>query len=191
MAELLISLAILGVIATFTIPKIVQNSRNSQNSALAKEVASMMVNAFDQYRKNNTITSSTNVFAALTPYLNYVSVDTTSSMDDHALANANYVCGGSLTCLKTHGGGTLFFDQNQRFDVTNPSNSILFFYDPDSRQTGEFTDSPGKSVCFVLQYNGRITSRALVVAGTPWGTGGQTLLPANHDPSWFSWNSTP
>lgn len=40
LAELLIALAILGVIATFTIPKILTTQQNSKYNAMAKEVAS-------------------------------------------------------------------------------------------------------------------------------------------------------
>lgn len=71
LAELLISLAILGVIATFTIPKILSSQQNGQYNAEAKEVASMISGAYQAYSLNNTVSGSTTL-GALTPYMNYV-----------------------------------------------------------------------------------------------------------------------
>lgn len=102
LAELLIALAILGVFATFTIPKILTAQQNSQKSAAAKEVIAAVSAAYQSY----TYTSGTYggmTFGNITPYLNYVAVDTTSSMDAHVGANANYTCSGRL-CLKMHTG---------------------------------------------------------------------------------------
>ena len=52
LAELLISLAILGVIATFTIPKILTSQQNSQKAAVTKEVIAMISGAFTAYQQN-------------------------------------------------------------------------------------------------------------------------------------------
>ena len=50
LAELLIALAILGVIATFTIPKILDSGSNSQWNAIGKEAAAMVSGAYQSYK---------------------------------------------------------------------------------------------------------------------------------------------
>jgi prepilin-type N-terminal cleavage/methylation domain-containing protein len=47
LAELLIALAILGEIATFTIPKILSSQQNGTNKAKAKEAFSMVSSAYN------------------------------------------------------------------------------------------------------------------------------------------------
>lgn len=49
LAELLIALAILGVIATFTIPKILATQQTQQYNAIAKDDIHMIVGAYQQY----------------------------------------------------------------------------------------------------------------------------------------------
>jgi prepilin-type N-terminal cleavage/methylation domain-containing protein len=44
LAELLIALAILGVIATFSIPKVLQSQQNNQKQAIFKEIISAFIN---------------------------------------------------------------------------------------------------------------------------------------------------
>ena len=50
LAELLIALAILGVIATFTIPKILDSGTDSKRNAIAKEIAATVSGAYQNYK---------------------------------------------------------------------------------------------------------------------------------------------
>jgi prepilin-type N-terminal cleavage/methylation domain-containing protein len=108
LAELLIALAILGVIATFTIPKILTTQQNSKYNAMAKEVASSFAEAYRLYSKSNTVTTATKV-TDLPPYLNYVSVDTSSTADDHYTWPSQPCGNGTFTCLKLHNGGIIWW----------------------------------------------------------------------------------
>lgn len=59
LAELLIALTILGVIATFTIPKILQGQQNAQRKSIVKEtVASFSQIAYEGYLKGELDTSN-------------------------------------------------------------------------------------------------------------------------------------
>lgn len=189
LAELLIALAILGMIATFTIPKILGAQQQSQSNTAAKEAASMIAGAYDNYKKDlGTAVPASTTLDALLPYLNYVSRLTTGTMDDHRPNNFSYDCSSaSITCLKLHSGGVLFWDNTVNFAGTNTTNANNYiFYDPDGIESSNgIADSPGKSVCFVLYYNGRLTSRANTLTGTVSSAG--TYNPGTHDPSWFSW----
>lgn len=71
LAELLISLAILGVIATFTIPKILANQQNSQKKAVFKESISAVSNAVYIYCLNPSIyPNPTALFDYMTSQIN-------------------------------------------------------------------------------------------------------------------------
>jgi len=174
LAELLISLAILGVIATFTIPKILQAQQTSQKTALSKEAASIISGAFQQYQFNNGITSSTKI-SDLTQYMNYVSVDTTSTVDE---GGGFTVSCTAFQCLKLHNGGTLIYKGAESFSGTNTTNGVWFAFDPDG------TANSSLGVSFVITYNGRITScdkitTSIVSSIYTYTTGAST--------SWFQW----
>ena len=189
LAELLVALLILGEIATFTIPKILVSQQNGRSRAAAKEIAAAVSAAYQNYKLNlGTAVPASTSMEVLKPYINYIAVDTTSQLQDHpGASNVIWNCGdGNTTCLKMAAGGTLFWFQGQTFGGTG-NNGMTFYYDPDGVNNGAIVASnPGVSVCFVLYYNGRVTDRNGVSAGTsnsywPLGTG------SGFNPDWFSW----
>ncbi len=177
MAELLISLAILGVIATFTIPKILSTQQNAADSAKVKEAMATLSAAYQAYQQNNTVTAST-TSEALIPYLNYVARDTTSTLDNVPTAGT-FSC-GTQVCLKLHNGSTLGMQPSESLSGTGASNGWWFILDPDSVQ-----NNTKYSIVFFLYYNGRITT-----AGRCSGNVDSSVFsyPCNpvYDPSWFS-----
>jgi prepilin-type N-terminal cleavage/methylation domain-containing protein len=183
LAELLICLVILGVIATFTIPKIITSQVNGQYNASAKEVASMISGAYTSYSRSNTVTSNTSA-GDLTPYMNYVAPDSSTTIDLFQEATTR-ACNGGYSCVKLHNGGMLLW-ASAGFMGTNTTNAVYFYYDPDARVTDGTTNGPGKSVCLWLYYDGRITSYTNLSPGTVYGGGTVGALPTA-DPPWFSW----
>jgi prepilin-type N-terminal cleavage/methylation domain-containing protein len=181
LAELLIALAILGVIAAFTIPKILITQQNAKYNAAAKEVLAMISGAYQQYASSNLITSATSA-GALTQYLNYAAADSSSTIDLYQ-ENTTRACGGGYGCIKLHNGGMLMW-ASAGFMGTNTTNAVYFYFDPDGQVTDGTTNGPGKSVCFWLYTNGRITSYANLSANTVYGGG--TVGPiSTADPPWF------
>lgn len=182
LAELLIALAILGVIATFTIPKVLQTQQDSRWNAMAKEAAGTISSAYAAYVHDNG-SSTLMTPADLKPYLNYVKVDTTTSIDDRQGGNT-FACGTS--CLRLHNGAVLMFGTGASFGGTNSTNAVYFYFDPDGTTDGT-TNGPGKSVIYFLYYNGKLMSYQNIPDGT--ATSGSTY---NHcpgcDPPWFSWD---
>ncbi len=177
LAELLISLAILGVIATFTIPKILNAQQNSQSMAAAKEAMATISSAFQQLQSSGQVTGNTKA-TDLTPYLNYVSVRTTGSIDAHpnwaGTGGGGFnTCNALNPCYLLHNGGTLQLS-NSNFTVNG---YIVFIFDPDNIALGGTADGPSKSVQFYLNSSGRLFSRNYVPG----------LGTTNADPSWFSW----
>lgn len=179
LAELLICLAILGEIATFTIPKIISAQQNTQKNAITKEAFATVSAAFQSYSLNSQLTSSTSILS-LTPYMNYVRVDTTSTIDGSPNDSATYSC-ASRTCLKLHNGSILAFGTVGSFGGTNTTNMQWFLLDPDGSSQGN-----ASSIWGVLYYNGRVTTWG-TMAPNSYDGGGGPYSPGNYDPSWFSW----
>jgi prepilin-type N-terminal cleavage/methylation domain-containing protein len=180
LAELLIALLILGEIATFTIPKILTSQQNNRYNATGKEVAATIAAAYQQALLAGTVTTNTTP-GDLTPYMNYVSVDTTSSVDWQYTGSTTDCT--TVRCLKLHNGGILHYT-SIHFYGTNTTNAIYFYFDPDGTTDGTTTNA-GKAVLFFLYYNGRITSWSNAAANT--SANGATYGPLQVDPPWFKW----
>jgi prepilin-type N-terminal cleavage/methylation domain-containing protein len=184
LAELLIALGILGVIATFTIPKVLMAQQSGRDNAIAKEAAGMLSGAFQAYQQRNSVTANTRTID-LTQYMNYVAVQTSGSVDLNQ-ADSTISCDpGTTMCLKLHSGAVLHMFTIQ-FSGTASTNALFFYLDPDGVEQST-TDGPGKSVVFFLYPNGRLTNYGGVLAGTQSSAGPHNACTAC-DPPWFSWN---
>jgi type II secretory pathway pseudopilin PulG len=187
--ELLIALAILGEMATFTIPKIITSQQNGSYKAKTKEVIAMVSGAYQQVALNSGISASTKT-DDLTPYMNYVKVDTTTIIDTYQTGGTLDCSNSAMGCLLLHNGGMLRWDKNYSFGGTATTNAIWFGFDPDGKNTDGTTNGPGKGISIFVYYNGRICTWANVVTGTSTNGNGSPVvnapLPAN-DPPWFSW----
>jgi len=181
LAELLIALAILGVIATFTIPKVLQASTSGQNTAIAKEAASMVSGAFSAYQLDNAVAAGTTA-GAFTSYMNYVTVDTVTAYTGTFTGDtALQTCTATLACLKLHNGGVLQYDTGESFAGTASTHAMYFNLDPDGNGTrGRIT--------FVQYANGRMTTYQNRSA-TNTAPSGVTLTTQGTDPTYLTnWN---
>jgi prepilin-type N-terminal cleavage/methylation domain-containing protein len=192
LAELLIALAILGVIATFTIPKILQAQQDSKYNAIAKEDAAAMSAAIQTMRYRGLFTDQTSMNTIAT-YINYLKIDSTSVVDDTPSrasgirtdeGGGSFSCGtGNTRCLKMANGSIILYPNSMNFDLGTGANAIWFLVDPD----GTYNQSP--SVLFFVYDNGRVRTWGTVNSNTEVRNDG--LLPFNpnpaEDPSWFSW----
>jgi prepilin-type N-terminal cleavage/methylation domain-containing protein len=185
LAELLIALAILGVIATFTIPKVLQSQQDGKYSAMAKETMASIAGAYDAYRQNNTVTATTTP-GVIVPYMNYVKVDSTGTVIDRTYGSTTYVCSGGSECLVLHNGARLYYGGNDQFKGTASTSAVFYAFDPDGVY-GNTTNGPGKSLVFWLYANGRITTWHNADPATQYNSG--AVGPCSScDPPWFSWN---
>lgn len=193
LAELLISLAILGVIAVFAIPKVLESSRDSKLNAVARESASMLRDAYsfykiESYPEWNLLAVDANTFVNK---MNYVKVDTTTTAAQMQTPPAGEVklddCTATEPCLVLHNGAMLQYDTAQTFSAANPNpnvpsatGAVFFNIDPDGTQgaAGRFT--------VALFYNGRVTSgQAASEEGITYYN--NTITPQNTDPSFFKY----
>lgn len=186
LAELLIALTILGVIATFTIPKVLISQRNEKFKAIGKEAYSVIADAYTIYRSRNTVTSSVGP-KDLTPYMNYVSVDTASTID-HLTGSTSLSCASAgRFCLKLHNGAILRITDFNHFCSTANQQYIFYILDPDGSYSGS-TTGPGKALQIQLYYNGRMNTMANITGSDNTCLSG---VPQNYgteaDPDWFNW----
>jgi prepilin-type N-terminal cleavage/methylation domain-containing protein len=186
LAELLIALGLLGVIATYTIPKVLATQENHRYRAVAKELAAAVSEAYMAYQMKNKPTESTSL-NDLTPYLNYLKVETDSLafVDKNAATPGGFLgCSSAIEhCLRFHNGATLRHDDwGNQFGGTGSTNAVTFIVDPDGDYTGT-----RPSVQFWLYYNGRITTEANKLPNTCVYFSGCSGPTANADPTWFSW----
>lgn len=186
LAELLIALAILGLIATFTIPKVLQNQQNGSYKATSKEAASIVAQAYKLYKLNNTLSAST-TFGDMTNYINYIQLDTTRLIDNkQTTGSISCNTSGGGGCLILHNGGALRYNGSS-FAGTASTNAMEFLFDPNGVYSGT-TDGPDKAVNFFIYFNGRLTTRGNILPNTD-ATGSTYATPEpTMDPPWFSWD---
>lgn len=175
-AELLIVLLILGEIATFTIPKILASQQTARFNAIAKEDLATLAQAH-QLLKLNGLLSSSITSGALTQYMNYISIDTSSQIDDAYGYAGSQSCSAGQPCARLANGSLILFANCTYGGTGANTNVIETFIDPDGRVTnggGGTTD--GKSVRAFIYYSGRTVSWSGVTGGTSsgcfvWGAG--------------------
>jgi prepilin-type N-terminal cleavage/methylation domain-containing protein len=184
LAELLIALAILGELATFTIPKVISAQQQGSYNAAAKEAIATVSQAYQLYQFNNTLSSGTK-FGDMTSYINYVQYDTTRTIDSKQ-TNTSLSCNvGTGGCLILHNGGALRYS-SVTFNGTASTNALELYFDPNGTYGGT-TDGPDKSVDFFLYYNGRITTRGTTEPNTVANNNTYATPDPTLDPPWFSW----
>jgi prepilin-type N-terminal cleavage/methylation domain-containing protein len=187
LAELLIALAILGVIATFTIPKILSAQQSSQFRSVGKEAAAMVSAAYHLLQISRGTDAATTV-DDLTPYLNYVAVDTTSVIDNDFISTTKSCAGAGVVCLRLHSGAMLRYQQGANFGGTSTLDALWFAVDPDGRvTTSGAAGTPGKEQDFILYFNGSIRDCKNALAGTSYYYTGECPDPSR-EADWFDWN---
>ena len=179
LAELLIALAILGVIATFTIPKILTSTGTAQFKASTKEAASIISGAIQDFGVNNPVTA-TSTFAAMLANVNYVQNDQASLV---AATGLNEACSATAPCLVLHNGGILQYSSTANFGSTANTHYLVVNFDPDGTKSAVTTDI----VTFAVGSQGKvvdITNRAST--GFTTLGGGTSLTAEAASPSWAS-----
>lgn len=186
LAELLITLAILGIIAAFAIPKILDSTQSNKQNAITKEAAGLISAAYKNYRGTYTPMPTTNG-DSLTQYMNYVNTDTSTvinnSPNNPVVSGATLTCGSNnLRCLRLHNGAILAYHTTDTFNGTALTNAIPFYLDPDGGNNGN------DSVELFLYTNSRLSSGGTCQTNTTWSAGSQNP-DTSYDPNWLSWTN--
>ena len=191
LAELLTVLAVLGIIATFTIPKVLTSTRNAQWKAMAKESASMFSDAFQQYKLSQTVdayTSGADIIAGINTFKR----ETTISVDGvpNFPAFPTYDCAAShIYCYRMHNGAVVVTDEqgfgedNLPGFAANPNQfADWLLIDPDGKVTGN-----KDSTEFWLYANGKLRTWSTLDVNSRDGYDNVLNPDPTRDASWFSW----
>lgn len=182
LTELLLALAILGVVAIFTVPKIIKSQSAAKQNALGREALAAVSQAYVMYKNSNAVSSST-LASDFTPFFNYVKVITNASVDDNVGYGAIDCSDAALKCIKLSNGGVIWADTNSSFCGTTNLHSVYLNYDVDGVYGG-LTTGESKALQIVLYYNGRVTSGNYIASGTQLYC---SPLSPTADPPWFNW----
>lgn len=177
----------MGLIATFTIPKVVTVAQNSDYKTRVQMAAALMVGAYNRYQVDNVVTGT---FKAvnLTPYLNYTQFINDSSLTVDGKQNTvqTWTCDGVHPCVRLANGSVISFFQGQ-IDSVGTSNAIIFIVDPDGKVTDGTTTGPGRAVeLYMYVTNGRVADVASI--DNPTHCGIDYIPRTTQLPPWFSWN---
>ncbi len=190
LAELLSALAILGVIATFTIPKVLNASQSSQNKSIAKEAATTIVAAYNAYVLNNSVTSITKI-ADFTSYINYIRFDEsgTTLVDNVYGGTGSDTCEPGDPCLFLASGASIRYTDTQTFSGTAANNCVWFTVDPNGKYDGNgATEAEGpNSIAFALIPSGRMMTYGELNPSPCTSSTGSISISPSRDPPWFSW----
>ena len=187
LTELLIALTVLGLIATFTIPKLLNNYQYSQANAIAKEAASSVNQAITAYEHSSPLATDLSVNTIFQSTLGYVEKDMSSIVDSfpNGSASATGIDCAAYDCYRLHNGAMIAMDPDTRIPGNNANDAIFIFVDPD----GKFSDL--KAVAFAVYVNHRIRTYGSLVNPT---TGKHSAVLTfstgpvpNRDPDWFAW----
>lgn len=190
LAEVLIALALLGIVAAFTIPKILQTSQSKQYNSIAKETLASVSEAYISLKVDG-VDGNTSLDQILAK-MNVLGPDPTCTMDYLPNQIAFPIVGCSM---RLKNGATLFYNPGSYFGGTTANNGIPFAVDPDGKP------SAIKAIGFVLYFNGKTTTYGKVDYMNTWWRDSTTPLPnnlqgilvpygasqSNADPSYFSW----
>lgn len=91
LAELLVALAILGVIATFTVPKILATSQNQQKKAVFRETISAISEAISTGTMSNRLDRNSNFYAHIANKLNAVKFCPNNASTEGCWLNSSWV----------------------------------------------------------------------------------------------------
>jgi|GEM_PF-984161 len=195
MMELLITLALLGVLAAFTVPQLFMTSSinaNAKYTKTAHDVALMVSTAYERYKvANQGVVSPDAQFSDLVGYMNYVKLDTSNStiIDEPPTgmwrSATRRTCGpqyvGTHYCYFLHNGAVIWYVNLYYFKSSNSTNAIWFNLDPDG-------SGPAEALQLWLTYNGYVyTVKNLpttMTMGYIFST--STQSPTTQDASWFN-----
>lgn len=118
----------------------------------------------------NGVLTTSSTYDTLTQYMNYVAVDTTSTIDGVPSGGGSMDCSNVVAyrCLRLHNGALIMYAPTGTF--VNTTGYVSAIIDPDGRLTSQ-NDSLG----IVLYYNGRAVDYEAFTGSSAY------------TPSWFSW----
>jgi len=167
MAELVVGLGLLGLIASMMIPNVMQMQQNNGVAKVQLQTAVQRTSlAFQQYKLDYD-PQLTLGLTNLAPYLTQSTLVSTSQTINNWGSNATLTCNSASTLCYTMGdGSTLATHPSYRFGKGNElvltDRCLPFYVDVDSKYSngGSTSDLNSRSALFFLMYTGRVLPAA-------------------------------
>jgi type II secretory pathway pseudopilin PulG len=178
LSEILTVLIVLGIITSFTIPKLMHNSQQISWNTGAKDAMSTLSQAIQSLRNENKL-RSTSSFTDLLPYMNYASLDNSSLMNGWTVNGWSVACSAMQHCVRLHNGGVIY-GSFWTFGGTSNLHVLQVFYDPD----GRYMADSGAALIILLYFNGLTHTRRYALPSS--NSDGNIFGPdTTLDPDWF------
>ncbi|WP_373533157.1 type II secretion system protein [Vampirovibrio sp.] len=188
LAELLVALTLLGIIATFGISKVLTTMQYRDYKYRVQMAAALISSAYTKYREDNQVTGAFKP-SDLIPYLNYASLDTSGTLVDyHYTTSSSAACNNTKPCVVLHNGARIRFYDDESFGQVAPGYAVIFQVDPDGVLTDNTTNNNGKMIeLYLYATNGRVATRGEIT--NPTYSNATSRTPDSvYIPPWFSWD---
>jgi len=158
LAEALVSITLLGVLATILMPMLYNNVGNDKLYHASIEGIAEIALAYSKYQKQNMPDANTTATAILLN-MNYVRLINNGVMSVQLNGN-DYACNNVTPCYLLHNGALVMFDADERFGGTGfNTNALHFILDPDA-------DGPNNGISLLMYFNGSFSTERYRKPGT-------------------------
>jgi prepilin-type N-terminal cleavage/methylation domain-containing protein len=163
LAEVMVTIAIMGIMAAMTVPKFLTTNGTVQTSNYSKganEFAVAIAAAYQIYvMKNGPVTAFGTVAGDLMQYVNYVTTLPGTSQIDQITGSGAQACNSSVgdQCYVMHNGAVVYTSTYWVLCDTTRNSYVYYVYDPDGVY-GNSTTGISKSVVFDLHADGHVVS---------------------------------
>ncbi len=149
LTELLVGVLLLGVIASFTIPKVLTNQKNQQRNSFTKEAMVTLTDMMAVYK--GALKTSTGM------------EQLRQGLNAHRTTEAKFIEGNAnllncsmpqFACLQLPNGTAMGYTLPSRFGGTKPNNAILIYFDPDGLSNSHVGIGPYDGVNLYLYTDG-------------------------------------
>jgi hypothetical protein len=86
-----------------------------------------------------------------------------------------------------HNGSIFIWYNGDTFGGTQNYNVVHACVDPDGTNNATTINDPGAAICFLLYYDGRLTTRDNALSNSVSGKWGGFGPGSGNDPAWFRW----
>jgi len=172
LTELLIGLGVLGLIAAFAVPKVLNASSGAVANAKVHKAAQAVANGVQKWTEQNGQSDFTTPVNIMTFVQHNGRITNRSRMDWLPTSGQDYTCGASTAptgtnanCYRMPDGAVIYFlgnigGGNYNTFGGNGDNGLYFGVDPDGITTTDTSNSsPSVATAFIVYGNGRLRER--------------------------------
>jgi prepilin-type N-terminal cleavage/methylation domain-containing protein len=198
LTEVVITIAIVSVLAGLAVPGIMTSANNNKRVSSTKQTMSLIGDALNDKLESNAVDTNAGFVQFVDvagggglPYVRYITSGAARTIDrppnSIGLCTAGVTCpftptAGGLQAISMKNGGLLLFDRTRIFG-TGVNAAIPLIFDPDGELTGT---GDRNAVELWLYSDGRLRTARSVIAGTTTGAVNTAVVASGTaDPAWL------